>query len=137
MDAHHTPATRRIVALLAAGTFGIAAPLAAVSIADAAVQRHHGHSHSKDWDRDKMPNRWELKNGLDAHKANARQDPDSDALTNLAEFQAGTDPLADDTDGDGFEDGDDANPTCADDSSGTIVNDPSDDDQPTRSSRSC
>jgi hypothetical protein len=139
MDATPTPAARRLVAVLAAGAFGIAVPLSAVSIADAAVQRHHGHhghhGHRSDWDRDKLPNRWELQYGLDAHSPNADEDPDADGLTNLAEYRAGTDPTNADTDADGTEDGDDADPTVpdtTDTTTDTTPDDPSDNDPNTR-----
>ena len=39
----------------------------------------------------------------------AQEDPDRDGLTNLQEFQAGTDPNNPDTDGDGLSDGDEVN----------------------------
>lgn len=39
----------------------------------------------------------------------AMEDPDRDGLTNLQEFQAGTDPTNPDTDGDGLSDGDEVN----------------------------
>src|SRR4051812_1583303 len=95
-----TTSTRRLVATLAATAFGIAAPLTASTLAQAAV---HGHAtaHSRDWDGDKMPNRWELRHGLNAHKANAGRDADRDGLKNLAEFRDGTDPQDADSDDDG------------------------------------
>jgi hypothetical protein len=101
--------TRRIVAVLAAGAFGMTAPLAVSSLSHAAV---HGHVSSRDSDGDKMPNRWELKHGLDAHTPNAHRDADHDGLQNLAEFRDGTDPQDDDSDDDGVEDGDDDTPDC-------------------------
>ncbi|HCB07060.1 MAG TPA: hypothetical protein DEQ43_22900 [Nocardioides bacterium] len=106
----NTPTPRRVAAALAAATL-VTAPLTVASLAEAA--RHHG-SHRGDWDRDRMPNRWELQYGLDAHKPNARQDPDNDGSRNLREYREGTNPLDADTDSDGIQDGDDANPTVPD-----------------------
>ena len=108
---------RRVVAVLAAGTFGITAPLVVSSLSHAAVQGHHAGS--RDTDGDKMPNRWELRHGLDAHTPNAHRDADHDGSQNLAEFREGTDPQDDDSDDDGIEDGDDDSPNddqCDDDS---------------------
>jgi hypothetical protein len=56
-------------------------------------------------DRDRMPNGWEKKHGLDVRRNDAREDPDADQLANIAEFRNKTDPQAADTDGDGFGDG--------------------------------
>jgi hypothetical protein len=57
-----------------------------------------------------IPVSWLLLHG---HKPNdplvAQEDPDRDGLTNLQEFQAGTDPNNPDTDGDGLSDGDEVN----------------------------
>ena len=39
----------------------------------------------------------------------AQEDPDRDGLTNLQEFQLGTNPINPDTDGDGLNDGDEVN----------------------------
>lgn len=80
-----------------------------------------------DSDHDGMPNHWENVNGLNAFKAaDATRNADHDGLTNLAEFQTGTDPQISDTDGDGLSDGSEVNtfetdPTDSDtDDDGTI-----------------
>ena len=56
-----------------------------------------------DADGDGLPDSWE-----NAHFGDLRQTPggdfDADGLTNLEEFNAGTDPTLQDTDGDGFDD---------------------------------
>jgi hypothetical protein len=53
-----------------------------------------------------IPDTWAIANGLDPNDpAMPSQDPDHDGLTNLQEFQAGTDPHKADTDGDGLTDG--------------------------------
>jgi len=53
---------------------------------------------------------WILANGLDPNDPNlALEDPDRDGLTNLQEFQLGTNPNNPDTDGDGLTDGDEVN----------------------------
>jgi thrombospondin type 3 repeat protein len=61
-----------------------------------------------DNDLDGMPNWFENRNaGLDRENpADAALDFDGDGLTNLEEFQNGTDPHNRDTDGDGYLDGD-------------------------------
>ena len=61
---------------------------------------------SRDSDGDGMPNRWELRHGLNPHKANARKDKDHDGLKNIGEFRRGLDPSDEDSDGDGDDDGD-------------------------------
>ena len=62
-----------------------------------------------DRDRDGLPDSWELLYNLnrDDHQ-DAGQDRDLDDLTNLREFQLGTDPTRQDTDGDGLKDGEEA-----------------------------
>lgn len=58
-----------------------------------------------DADMDGMADIWELANGLNPGDAgDAPNQDDTDALSNLTEFQAGTDPFLADTDGDGFND---------------------------------
>jgi subtilisin family serine protease len=54
-----------------------------------------------DYDTDGMPDYWEARNGLDPQNASdASGDNDGDGLTNLEEYQRGTDPANADTDSD-------------------------------------
>jgi hypothetical protein len=55
---------------------------------------------------DGIPDAWKIAHHLDVNDPTvASQDPDGDGLTNLQEFQLGTDPNNPDTDGDGIPDG--------------------------------
>ncbi len=72
-----------------------------------------------DSDHDGMDDDWERKHGLIVGVNDAALDPDGDGLSNLQEFQLGTDPQKADTDGDGLNDGAEVNtyhtnPTSAD-----------------------
>ncbi|MEO8368072.1 MAG: Ig-like domain-containing protein [Candidatus Solibacter sp.] len=65
-----------------------------------------------DSDGDGIPDDFELSHGLNAHDpTDALLDPDRDGLSNLREFQLGTDMNVADTDGDGINDGDEVNGT--------------------------
>ncbi len=73
----------------------------------------------KDSDRDGMPDVWENANGLNpTNSLDALLDADNDGLTNLQEYQRGTNPRLADTDGDGLTDGQEVtlgtNPLSAD-----------------------
>ncbi|MBN1906113.1 MAG: hypothetical protein JW927_13560 [Deltaproteobacteria bacterium] len=73
-----------------------------------------------DGDRDNISDYWELENGLnpDDH-FDADDDPDSDNLTNLEEFECNTSPINPDTDGDDY-------PDSMEISAGTNPSDPND-----------
>jgi len=61
---------------------------------------------SIDSDEDGLPDLFELDNGLDPdNPLDAIEDLDGDGLTNIEEFQVGTNVLANDTDADGIPDG--------------------------------
>lgn len=63
-----------------------------------------------DNDNDGMHDNWELRFGLDpTNPADGALDSDSDGLSNLGEFQAGSNPQRSDTDDDGLSDGDEVN----------------------------
>ncbi len=62
-----------------------------------------------DEDEDGMLDRWEETYGIEDPAA----DPDTDGLNNLAEFQIGTNPLNQDSDGDGLADGEEIDPLSA------------------------
>jgi hypothetical protein len=75
---------------------------APVSIGDQTVTVQQDY----DSDGDGMPDSWETRFGLNPHDpGDAVLDNDGDALSNLAEYQAGTDPTKKDTDGDSLPDG--------------------------------
>jgi hypothetical protein len=57
-----------------------------------------------DLDNNGLPDAWELQH-FGATGQNPNADPDHDGLTNLQEYQLGTDPLNADSDGDGMYDG--------------------------------
>lgn len=78
-----------------------------------------------DTDMDGMPDSWEDANGLNKiDGADAALDNDTnggpDGLTNLQEFQSGTDPQDSDTDDDGLNDGDEINGTLNPWTAGTL-----------------
>jgi len=72
----------------------------------------------RDTDQDGMPDPWEKQYDLDPKTANAGEDPDDDGLTNIEEYNHGTNPTKKDTDDDGMPDGwevdNDLDPTTKD-----------------------
>jgi hypothetical protein len=72
----------------------------------------------RDSDGDRMPDRWERRNGTLVNVRDPFRDPDKDELRNRGEFQQGTDPRDGDSDDDGLEDGEevrlDTDPTDPD-----------------------
>lgn len=61
---------------------------------------------NSDTDSDLMPDGWEYQHNLNLFSDDSGLDPDADDLTNLREYQYGTDPNDEDTDDDSLEDGD-------------------------------
>ena len=64
----------------------------------------------QDSDADGMPDEWEWAHGFNIYDGNINADADTDGLTNLEEYQQGTDPLDSDSDNDGVLDGEDLYP---------------------------
>ena len=60
-----------------------------------------------DADFDGVPDSWERAYGLDTTRNDALGDDDGDGLSNFAEYQISTSPVASDSNGDGRSDGDD------------------------------
>lgn len=58
-----------------------------------------------DRDRDRLPDRWELRYGMSPRAKGTFGNPDGDELINHYEFLAGTSPRTSDSDGDGTRDG--------------------------------
>jgi hypothetical protein len=79
-----------------------------------------GNNADTDDDGDGMPDSWEIANNFNPLvNSDASADADSDGLTNLEEFQHGTDPRKADSDGDGMNDKDEI-------AAGRNPNDPAD-----------
>ncbi len=85
---------------------------------------HQPIDDNRDTDSDTMPDTWEDRHGLHPDDPDdASLDSDSDGLTNLEEFQDGTDPNESDTDHDSVEDGEDDDPTGRTDEDGDGMTD--------------
>ena len=76
------------------------------ALSESEVRLHSEAVFNADTDSDGIPDVYELNNGLDPNNPDdAAMDPDHDGLTNLQEYQKGTDVHNDDTDNDGLLDG--------------------------------
>ena len=58
-----------------------------------------------DTDSDQLPDDWEIQYGFNPNLSDSYLDPDEDGLSNLLEYNIGTNPLDSDSDRDGFPDG--------------------------------
>ncbi|MFX1500449.1 MAG: hypothetical protein ACFFDH_05725 [Promethearchaeota archaeon] len=76
-----------------------------------------------DTDNDNMPDGWEVLSNLDPLIDDSSEDPDTDSLSNLEEYQNNTDPNDPDSDDDGLNDESEIN------TYGTNPNDPDSDDE--------
>ena len=61
-------------------------------------------TYNQDSDMDGIPDHWELAHGFDPQHSDVSNDFDGDTLSNLQEYQKGTDPRSPDTDKDGASD---------------------------------
>ena len=60
---------------------------------------------AEDSDNDNLPDSWEIKYFSSIHITDGHTDYDGDGLNELREYELGTDPTNEDTDGDGYNDG--------------------------------
>ena len=87
------------------------------SVATAGAASHH----SRDRDRDALPDKWEKAHHLSTRSVSTFKDPDHDGLSNRAEFLDGTNPRKADSDHDGVKDGREHNLASTDDPRATAV----------------
>src|ERR1700750_1363238 len=106
MDPNTNPGGSVFSKLFGAGT-------AMLVIAASLVLAATASAHSRDHNRDGIPDRWEARHHLSLKVNQARRDPDHDGLANRGEYKAGLDPRKADTDGDGIDDGDENAGTVA------------------------
>lgn len=78
------------------------------------INEYNTNPLNADSDADLMPDGYEVQNNLNPLVDDASLDGDEDGLSNLAEYQMGTDPNDSDTDNDGLLDGEDNNPLVSD-----------------------
>jgi hypothetical protein len=97
---------RRLTLLISVALAILAFAIPAAASAKRSRHRSHHHARLADRNHNGLPDRWEHK--FRVHKASG--DPDRDGVTNLGEFNNGTNPRDADTDNDGVDDAqDDAN----------------------------
>jgi hypothetical protein len=77
----------------------------ALALGALALLAMSGLAAAKDRNHDRIPDRWEKRHKLSLNVNQARHDQDGDHLRNRAEFLAGDDPRAHDSDDDGVMDG--------------------------------
>ncbi|MBU0677985.1 MAG: chitobiase/beta-hexosaminidase C-terminal domain-containing protein, partial [Verrucomicrobia bacterium] len=85
-------------------SFVVSSPGAASFLHRAAINDQLPVALSSDTEPDGMPDAWELLYGLNTSIDDSALDLDGDGLTNLEEFENGTDPSRRDSDGDGLTD---------------------------------
>ena len=68
------------------------------------VEIYHTDPFNNDSEFDKMPDGWEVENGLNPLVDDAHEDADGDTLDNLFEYELGTSPILVDSDGDTYSD---------------------------------
>jgi hypothetical protein len=93
---------RKTITLFFAAVVAMAILVPAAAQGSTASQRAAAKA---DRNHDRIPDRWERRNGLSLRVKQTKRDQDRDGLNNLGEFKAGTNPRDRDTDNDGMRDG--------------------------------